>query len=215
MNMKKITLLLLVLIAVACKKDKSADEEGQATATDPMVSFYNTDAAVALPVKVYIDDQLVGSCNAVYMPQHVPECGKMDVNFKTTAGSHTFALVANDGYFTTGSFKAAANSCLKIEYRGSNFTSINYGTKNGTLTIMSGILNANPIDVWIDNNFVGRLQSAAITYRCGENRSGALISLQLAPGVHTFRAAESGTNRTWTGSRTIQANACQPLSFGL
>lgn len=214
MNMKKIALLLLVLVAISCKKDKSA-EETQTVATDPMISFYNTDAAVALPVKVYIDDQFVGNSNSVYMPQHVPECGKMDINFKTAAGNHTFALVANDGYFTTGTFKAAANNCLKIEYRGSNFTSINYGTKNGTLTIMTGILNANPIDVWIDNNLVGRLQNAAITYRCGESRSGVVISLQLAPGTHTYRAVESGTNRTWTGSRTIQANACQSLSFGL
>lgn len=213
MKTKNLWIALLVMVAISCKKESK--EEEQATASDPVVSFYNTDAAIALPVKVYIDDQLVGSTNSVYMPQHVPECGQMDANFKTTAGSHTFALVANDGYFTTGSFKAAANGCLKIEYRGSNFTSINYGTKNGTLSIMSGILNANPIDVWIDNSFVGQLRSAAITYRCGESRSGVVISLQLPPGAHTYKAVESGTNRTWTGSRTITANACQPLSFGL
>lgn len=211
--MKKMWIGLFIVMAISCKKDNK--EEEQAVATDPIISFYNTDAAVALPVKVYIDDQFVDNSNSVYMPQHVPDCGKMDINFKASAGNHTFALVANDGYFTTGTFKATANSCLKIEYRGSNFTSINYGTKNGTLSIMSGILNANPIDVWIDNNFVGRLQSAAIAYRCGENRSGVVISLQLAPGTHTFKAVESGTNRTWTGSRNIIANACQPLSFGL
>lgn len=213
MKVKKIFMALFIIVAISCKKDNK--EEEQSTTADPIISFYNTDAAVALPVKVYIDGEMVGSTNAVYMPQHIPDCGKVDVNFKTTAGNHTFALVANDGYFTTGNFKASANGCLKIEYHGSNFTSINYGTKNGTLSIMSGILNANPIDVWIDNNFVGQLRSAAITYRCGENRANVVISLPLAPGAHSYKAVESGTNRTWTGSRTITANACQPLSFGL
>ena len=205
----------MMVMVFSCKKD---DQGKQNTETAPIVSFYNTDAAVAFPVKVYVDNEYKGLSNAAYMVQHIPDCGKMDLNIKTTAGPHTFALVANDGYYTTGTFSAANNNCLKIPYSGSNFTSINYGTNNGTLSIMIGYLGGNPVDVWIDNNKVGTLQTAAIAYRCGESRPGTVISLTLSPGTHTYKAVETlstGGTRTWNGSRVVTANACQPLVFGL
>jgi hypothetical protein len=217
MNNKYLKFILLFTISLlySCSEDSVVNEE---TTGETTLSFYNLDAAVATPVTVYIDNEAVGYTSASYMSNHVPECGNMDLNIFPSAGSHTFALVASNNYYTTGSFTISNGQCLKIPYSGPNFTSINYGTNNGSLSIMTNVLNLNQITVWIDNNNVGVLQEAPLGYICGENLPGYVISLVLPPGSHTFHAIEymdGGGTRTWEGTRMINPNQCQSLVFGL
>ncbi|MEO6723466.1 MAG: hypothetical protein ABIN67_24075, partial [Ferruginibacter sp.] len=204
---KSLVFINCVIVLFACKK-----EDSKAPDTKGNVGFDNRDVT-SLPIKIYVDGILFSTIgNPMPVSQY---CGNLtaQVVLPFDAGNHSFALVDAYGYYADGNFSVAINGCTHIPIYYSNFDKVNYGTDNGSLTIVSSILNANQISVSIDNSFIANISHAAGYFICGYNEDQYVVSQRLTPGTHTYKAVENGTGKSWSGSKVIQANTCTSISL--